>query len=285
MELTNFTRIAGAVDVELLKNTHIIGIGAGGAFGLYEGLTRSGVGKLTVLDFDHVEDTNIVRQGYGTDQIGKAKVNALGDHLEKVNAGTDYKGITKDFLGMDEGELDAIFKPADLFLFVTDSFKAQAFGNKLALKYNKPAIWAGFYEKSQCAEIVFTIPGVTPACFRCGVSPRYEVYSKGEDGTVVSSSCNTIFHSQLLDSYVGMLAFAILHNKTVGYEFSNWFGEYWDRNLLQLKVHPSYGTEKGSLFDRVFASTGGRCPNFNAIWQKIEQEIAPKYESCPDCLG
>ncbi|PKP35432.1 MAG: hypothetical protein CVU00_02430 [Bacteroidetes bacterium HGW-Bacteroidetes-17] len=285
MKLTNFSRIENAVDTKLMQNSHIIGIGAGGAYCLYDSIARSGIGSLTVFDFDNIEEVNIVRQGYETNQIGKSKIDALGEHLCKVNTGTKYKGITANILNMTEEELDSIFGKADLFLFLTDSFKAQSYGNLLALKYQKPSIWAGFYEKSQCAEIVFTIPGVTPACFRCAVSPRYKLQADSQDEIAVSSNCNTIFHSQLLDAYVGMIALAILHNNTSGYEYSNWFGNHWDRNLIQIKVHPTYGIENGSLFQRVFEPTNGRCPNFNAIWQKIEEERPPKYEYCPDCKG
>jgi len=285
MELKDFSRIKGAVDIHLLKNTHIVGIGAGGAYCLYDSLARSGIGKLTVLDFDEIEEVNIVRQGYETSQIGHKKVDALGEHLQLVNSGTLYKGITKNFLHMNQKELDEVFANADLFLFLTDSFEAQSFGNLLALHYQKPAIWAGFYEKSQCAEIVFYIPKVTPACFRCAVSPRYEAQETANEEIRVSSRCNTIFHSQNLDSYVGFIALAILHNDIEGYEFSNWFGSFWDRSLIQIKVHPDYGTEEGSLFQRVFEPTNGRAFSFNAIWQKIEHEIPPKYKPCPDCGG
>ena len=293
MILKNFDRISrpnhpsekGAVDINLMQKTHIVGVGSGGAYCLYDGLTRSGLGKLTVLDFDEVEEVNIVRQGFETPQIDKKKVDALGEHLKLVNSGMEYTGITDNFLHMSDEELDGIFGKADLFLFMTDSFEAQAFGNKLALRYGKPAIWAGFYEKSRCAEIMFQIPGVTPACFRCAVSPRYKAQEESKEEIRISSGCNTMFHSQLLDAYVGMISFAILHNQTTGFEYSNWFGTNWDRNLIQIKVHPTYGTEKDSLFDRVFSSTEGRCPTFNAIWQKIEPELPPKYEHCPDCNG
>ena len=284
-KIENYSRINGAVNIELLQQTHIIGVGAGGAYCLYESLARSAVGKLTVLDFDTVDDVNLTRQGYELHQIGKRKVDALGEHLKNVNEGLQYTGITKNFLDMDDKELDEIFGKGDLFLFLTDSFNAQAFGNKLALRYGKPAIWAGFYEKSQAAEIVFTIPGITPACFRCAVSPRYEVQEESETEILISSGCNTIFHSQVLDAYVGMLMMAILHNDVEGYEFSNWFGKQWERNLLQLKIHPSYGTEMGSLFQRTFAATEGRTVTFNSVFQKIEAECPPKYKPCPDCGG
>lgn len=89
----------------------------------------------------------------------------------------------------------------------------------------------------------------------------------------------------LLDSYIGIVMLAILHNDTQGYEFSNWFGTYWDRNLIQIKVHPEYSNEEGNLFQRVFAPTDGRAFTFNAIWQKIEPEVPPKYPLCPDCKG
>ena len=285
MELTDFSRIEEAVDLSLLKKTQIVVVGAGGAYSICDSLVRFGIKKLTVLDFDEVEESNIVRQGYETADIGKKKVDALGIHLARINTGTIYKGITENFLSMTDKELDGIFKDANLFLFLTDSFEAQSFGNILALRYQKPAIWAGYYEKSRAAEIGFTIPKITPSCFRCMVSPRYEVQNNSNEEIKVSSNCNTIFHSLLLDSYVGMLVMAILHNDTTGFEFSNWFGDYWDKNLIQIKVHPDYGTEKGSLFQRVFAPTEGRAFNFNAIWQNIEPEIPPKYKLCPDCKG
>lgn len=283
MKLTDFSRIEKAVDIQLLKNTHIVAVGAGGAFSLYDSFARSGIGKLTVLDIDQVDESNIVRQGYETNQIGKNKVEALGEKLSLVNTGTQYQGITQNFLDMDQKELASIFGDADLLLFLTDSFPAQSFGNILALRFNKPAIWAGFYERSQCAEIVFFIPGVTPACFRCAVSPRYEAQAEALEEIKASSSCNTIFHSQLLDAFIGMLALAILHNNTTGFEFSNWFGDYWDKNLIQFKVHPDYGMEEGTLFERTFRPTSGMAHAFNAIWQTIEPERPPKYKACPDC--
>jgi molybdopterin/thiamine biosynthesis adenylyltransferase len=285
MRQQDYSRIEGAVSIELLKKKHILAIGAGGAYSFYDGLARSGIGKLTVLDFDEVEGVNLVRQGYEKADIGKKKVDALGEHLKKVNPNLNYKGITKNFLTMSQQERDELFADVDFFAFLTDSFEAQSQGNLIALMHNKPALWAGYYEKSQCAEIVFTIPGVTPSCFRCGVSPRYEAQNNSQQEIKASSNCNTIFHSQLLDSYIGMIVLAILHNDTTGYEFSNWFGTYWDRNLIQIKVHPQYSHEKGNLFERVFAPTDGRAFTFNAIWQKIEPEVPPKYQLCPDCKG
>src|SRR4051812_5237513 len=91
-KIENYSRISGAVNVELLQHTHIIGVGAGGAYSLYESLARSAVGRLTTLDFDTVDDVNLARQGYEMHQLGKRKVDALGEHLKNVNAGLQYTG-------------------------------------------------------------------------------------------------------------------------------------------------------------------------------------------------
>jgi proteasome lid subunit RPN8/RPN11 len=283
--LQDFSRINGAVDVNKLKETKIVGIGAGGAFSLYQALARTGVGNLTILDPDVVDESNLTRQGYSFNNVGMLKVDALEKHLMSINGGLNYQGLNQDFTKMDSKQLDAIFKDADLLLFLTDSFPAQAFGNKIALRYQKPAIWAGFYAGSRCSEIVFTIPNVTPACFRCAVSPRYA--AQAQKSVNVSSQLNTIFHSQFLDALIGMLSMAILHNDTEGFEYSNWFGKSWDRNLLQTNVHPDYILKESRLFFDTFkkGNNPDRIFNFNTIFQKIEAEKPPKYECCPDCGG
>ena len=270
----DYSRINSAVDTHLLKNTHIIGIGAGGAYSLYESLVRSGIGKLTVFDFDTVDKVNLCRQGFLPNDIGQYKVDALRKHLLSINPNLDYTGVNQNFIDMDEYSRDQIFSTGDLFLFLTDSFKAQAFGNTLTLKYKKPAIWGGFYEKSQCAEIIFYIPGVTPACFRCITRPRYEAQQNAGKEISISSNSNTMFHSQMLDSLIGMLVMGILHNNTVGFTFSDYFGQSWNQNLIQFKCDPEYGSK---LFDKMFVSTGGAAVLFNAIWQFCDTT------GCPDC--
>lgn len=285
----NYARIQESVDVALLNNSHIVIVGAGGAAPLIQNLARSGVGQLTVLDFDTVDDTNIVRQGFTQADIGRYKVEVLGEIVKSINPDVRYQGITDNFLSMKTERLDAIFQEANMFLFLTDSFNAQSFGNILALGYQKPALWAGWYAKSRTAEMFFQIPHYTPACFRCAVSSRYVANEKEE--VVVSSQCNTVFHSELLDSYIGLLTLAILHRNYDGTpkESKLFFDSLLnpdgvlDWNFLQFKVHPNGGNP---LFDQSFGELGKRAHNFVSCWQKVEPELQPKYPyDCPDCKG
>ncbi|MDV3000929.1 MAG: hypothetical protein N5P05_002535 [Chroococcopsis gigantea SAG 12.99] len=280
--LKDVSRIKGAVDSQLMADTKIVVVGIGGAVGLCEDLARTN-GNLTVIDFDTVDRSNLTTQGYHEDDIGKLKTEALGRKVKSINSNINYKAVNADFNSLSEEEIGELVEGADILLFMTDDFAAQARGNRIALKYQKPAVFAIVYEKAHAAEITFVIPGITPGCHRCAVSPRYQAYEKGYVNDVKQQR-STVFQTHYLNSCLGLLVLAILHRNTTGFEFSNWFGDYWDRNLVQLRMNPAYGTAENSLFTRVFQ----RSPyvfTFDAVWQKIEAECPPKYAPCPDCGG
>ncbi|NMR34963.1 ThiF family adenylyltransferase [Chryseobacterium aquaticum] len=296
----DYSRIEPSVDMGLVRASHIVIVGAGGSYSLATSLARTGIGKLTVLDFDTVEETNIVRQGYNQSDIGHYKVVALGQEIKSINPEIEYSGIPKNFLEMNDEELDAIFSKADLLLFLTDSFKAQAMGNILALRYNKPAIWSGWYEGSRTAELFFQVPDYTTACFRCACSSRYLANEKEE--VKASSNSNTIFHSMLLDSFIGMLSLSILHRSKNGFvspfdlglRKCNEFEKFWkgmlDKNdqvhynFFQFKAHPFGGN---ILFDKAYEHLNGNAQNFISYWQKADAELKVNgYDyDCPDCNG
>ena len=279
----DYSRIISAVDIPLLSTTHIVMVGAGGAYSLACAFARMGLGRLTVLDIDIVDESNIIRQGYRKSDVGRFKVEALKIHIQEINPDLKYTGITENFLDMNNIELDRIFSSADLFLFLTDSFSAQSFGNILSLRYNTPAVWGGFYAKSRMGEVFFQIEECTPACFRCCMSARYLANKDTE--IKVSSSCNTIFHSEFLDSILGFISMAIVHrNSLAELEFRKYFDALCDEkgiinhNFFQFKVHP-LGTN--ALFEKYSA------PSFVSHWQELDAEtIINGYEyNCPDCKG
>ena len=47
-------------------------------------LARAGVGRLILIDFDRVDITNLHRQQYKADQIGRYKTEALADNLREI---------------------------------------------------------------------------------------------------------------------------------------------------------------------------------------------------------
>jgi len=65
-------------------NCSVIGVGAIGRQVALQ-LTAIGVQKLTLIDFDDVEETNVTTQGYHVDDIGRPKVQATADAVQQID--------------------------------------------------------------------------------------------------------------------------------------------------------------------------------------------------------
>lgn len=50
-------------------------------------LARIGIGKIIIIDFDKVDESNIYRQYYKTSQVGLYKTKALYENLREINEG------------------------------------------------------------------------------------------------------------------------------------------------------------------------------------------------------
>ncbi len=78
-----------------LRNT-VVGIAGLGGLGsnVATALTRLGVGKLVLVDFDTIEHSNLNRQQYFMDQVGRPKVDAMLENLERINhLGIEMVGV------------------------------------------------------------------------------------------------------------------------------------------------------------------------------------------------
>jgi sulfur carrier protein ThiS adenylyltransferase len=76
-----------------LKNA-VIGIAGLGGLGsnVALALTRLRVGKLVLVDFDVIEESNLNRQNYFADQIGHHKVDATVANLRRIHPEADLQG-------------------------------------------------------------------------------------------------------------------------------------------------------------------------------------------------
>ena len=85
--------------VEMLKNSNILIVGLGGV-GSYaaEFIVRSGVGKLTIVDGDDIDNTNINRQLPALKStVGKHKVDVMAERLMDINPELELT-VLKEFL-------------------------------------------------------------------------------------------------------------------------------------------------------------------------------------------
>jgi len=92
-------RLYGTEALSRLATAHVIVIGIGGVGSwAAEALARSGVGRLTLVDLDHVAESNFNRQLHALEPtLGQAKVEAMAQRIALINPACDVRCID-DFL-------------------------------------------------------------------------------------------------------------------------------------------------------------------------------------------
>ncbi|MGL4435392.1 MAG: tRNA threonylcarbamoyladenosine dehydratase [Giesbergeria sp.] len=82
-------RLYGKPGAARIRAAHVavVGIGGVGSWAV-EALARSGVGQLTLIDLDHVAESNINRQIHALDDtLGQAKVHAMRERIQHIHPG------------------------------------------------------------------------------------------------------------------------------------------------------------------------------------------------------
>lgn len=76
-------RLYGAAGLQRIARAHVAVVGVGGVGSwAAEALARSGVGRITLIDLDHVAESNINRQIHAADAtLGAAKVSAMRERI------------------------------------------------------------------------------------------------------------------------------------------------------------------------------------------------------------
>ncbi len=103
---------------EKLK-TKTVGIAGCGGLGsnCAVALARVGVGKLVLADFDKIEESNLNRQYFFYDQIGKIKSDTLKENIERINPEVE---IVSHPVFLEESNFANIFRECDLIIEAFD---------------------------------------------------------------------------------------------------------------------------------------------------------------------
>ncbi|GGF34128.1 thiazole biosynthesis adenylyltransferase ThiF [Halobacillus andaensis] len=155
----------GVQGQEKLISKHVLVIGAG-ALGTSsaEQLVRGGVGKLTIVDRDYVEWSNLQRQQLFTEKDAKQRIpkaKAAESKLKEINSEVQIKGHIMD---VQREELERLIDGVDVVLDATDNFDTRMLVNDVCQKHRIPWIYGGCVGSHGMS---FTIlPGETP-CLQC----------------------------------------------------------------------------------------------------------------------
>jgi molybdopterin/thiamine biosynthesis adenylyltransferase len=119
----------------------VVGVGATGAAaaGL---LARAGVGRLTLIDRDFVEPSNLQRQMLFDEEDARAslpKAEAARRHLERINSSVRVEAKIADLVPENVADL---LRGADVVLDGTDNFETRYLINDLCVREGLPWIYA-----------------------------------------------------------------------------------------------------------------------------------------------
>ena len=80
-------RLFGMDAADRIKHSHVVVVGIGGVGSwAAEALARSGVGEISLLDMDHIAESNINRQVHAlTSTLGMAKIFAMRERIANIN--------------------------------------------------------------------------------------------------------------------------------------------------------------------------------------------------------
>lgn len=111
----------GAAGQARLAAASVLVVGAGGlGCPVLQYLAGAGVGRLTIVDFDTVEETNLHRQPlYGMDDLGTLKVEAARARLQRFNPGIAIDVVAERLTPQNAATLVAA---ADVIVDAADSF-------------------------------------------------------------------------------------------------------------------------------------------------------------------
>ena len=139
-------RLVGAEAMDRISKARVLLFGVGGVGSwCAEGLVRSGVERLTIVDSDKVSESNINRQLMATvHTIGRPKVEALKEHLLRINPEADILALQQTY--SDENYADFHMDEYDCIIDAIDSLK-----DKASLILRATATKAKFYSSMGAA--------------------------------------------------------------------------------------------------------------------------------------
>ena len=136
-------RVYGEVGCQRLWQSHVVVVGIGGVGSwAAEALARSGVGRLTLIDLDHLAESNINRQVHAlTSTLGAAKVEVMAQRIRDISPDVSVHPVD-EFIepGQEEKLIPA---DADLVIDAIDAVAAKASLIAWCVANGKPVIACG----------------------------------------------------------------------------------------------------------------------------------------------
>jgi adenylyltransferase/sulfurtransferase len=146
-----------------LKAASVLMIGTGGLgapVGMY--LAAAGVGRIGIVDFDVVEESNLQRQIiHGTRDLGRRKIESARDRLRDINPHIE---IETHETRLTSQNAMSLFANYDIIVDGTDNFPTRYLVNDACVLSGKPNVYGSIFRFEGQASVFWASKG---ACYRC----------------------------------------------------------------------------------------------------------------------
>jgi sulfur-carrier protein adenylyltransferase/sulfurtransferase len=152
----------GAAGQAKLRASRVLVVGCGGlGVPVISYLAGAGIGRLSLVDSDRLEPSNLHRQTmYALADVGKLKAELAAERVRALNPDVDVRPYTTRLDALNAPELIA---QHDLVIDCTDNFSTKFLLNDYCVQLGKPVVFASVYQYEGQLQIVQ--PG--SACLRC----------------------------------------------------------------------------------------------------------------------
>jgi molybdopterin/thiamine biosynthesis adenylyltransferase len=155
---------------EKLLGSHALVIGAGGLgspVALYLG--SAGVGRITVVDHDEVDATNLQRQiAHTLDRVGQFKAESVRTAIAQINPDVTVQAVTQ---GADQALLNRMVPLADVVIDCCDNFETRQAVNLACVTHRKPLV-SGAAIRMDGQVSVFDSTQADAPCYACIFPPE-----------------------------------------------------------------------------------------------------------------
>ncbi len=167
-------------------NCHVGFIGAGGINSwTMSGMLRCGITECTVIDFDQVARTNLTRQYYFAEDLGKLKAPSLAKNLRKHSTAEAF--ITAVSARFEDVVNDADLKPFDLLIVGVDNNRARLAAAKYARVKQIPAVFAALSLDGMRVHSFLQGPNTDDACWHCALPDTNPLEGDACAAAIISS--------------------------------------------------------------------------------------------------
>jgi sulfur-carrier protein adenylyltransferase/sulfurtransferase len=161
----------GTAGQEKLKNSKVLVVGAGGlGCPALQYLVAAGVGKVAMVEYDIVNETNLQRQIlYGSDDVGKLKSIVAKKRLDHLNV---LVGTEVFNLRLDASNALRIMKDFDIIVDATDNTESRYIINDACVILNKPMVHGAIYKYEGQVSVFNYAGGPTYRCYNPEVNKK-----------------------------------------------------------------------------------------------------------------